>query len=482
MPLTPHLVSRARPREKLYALTDGHGLSLQVTPEGSKRWRFRYRFTGLAKTISLGLYPKVGLAKARLLHSDARGLLARGFDPSVERRRARTGNAHTFESVARSWLKVLQARVHKHTLAATTVDKNLRMLERYIFPRLGARPIAAISPSELLMVLKEIEGLGFLETARRVKQRCSRVFRHAIGLGYLQGDITEGLRGLLERPQHQHRPSIRDPRRLGELLCAADDFKGRAITGIALKLASLLFVRPGELRHARWRQIDFANAQWRIPAECMKSRIQHLVPLSKQALALLTTLRPLSGESEFLFPSTRNPRQPIHGQTLAHALRKCGFLSTEVTPHGFRSTACTLLNEFGWNSDAIERQLAHGASDDLRRIYNYAQYLPTRRLMMQAWADYLDQVRLSARHQKTNPVTFPFNWNNCSEQFTPASVELPLLPNSSDPPFLFEQTAHKPLRCISASRHQNCSFGLGKLEMRCARRPGGPAKSRPRTE
>ncbi len=251
MALTPHLVSAARPQEKLYALTDGHGLRLQVPPEGSKRWRFRYRFTGLEKTISLGVYPKVGLATARRLHADARGLLARGIDPSAERRRLRAANAHTFESVARSWLKILQVRVHKHTLTATTVEKNLRLLERYIFPRIGLRPIAAITPSELLVILKEIESHGFIETARRVKQRCSRVFRHAIGLGYLHCDITEGFRGLLERPRHQHRPSIRDPGRLGELLRAVDGFKGRPITGIALKLAPLLFVRPGELRQAR---------------------------------------------------------------------------------------------------------------------------------------------------------------------------------------------------------------------------------------
>ena len=261
MPLTHHSIAAARPREKLYALTDGHGLRLQVTPEGSKRWRFRYRFAGLENTISLGVYPKVSLAKARRLHADARGLLARGIDPSAERRRLRAANAHTFESVARSWLKVLQVRVHKRTLTATTVERNRRLLEQHVFPKLGSRPIAMITPGELLVILKEIESRGFLETARRVKQRCSRVFRHAIGLGYLQCDITEGFRGLLERPHHQHRPSIRDPQRLGELLCAVDEFKGRPITAMALKLAPLLFVRPGELRQARWRHIDFANAQ-----------------------------------------------------------------------------------------------------------------------------------------------------------------------------------------------------------------------------
>jgi integrase len=220
------------------------------------------------------------------------------------------------------------------------------------------------------VILKQIESNGFLDTARRVKQRCSRVFRHAIGLGCIQCDITEGFRGLLERPTRRHRPSIRDPQRLGELLSAVEEYKGRPITGIALKLAPLLFVRPGELRNARWRDIDFANAQWRIPAECMKSRVQHLVPLSHQAMSLLKTLRTLSGDSKFLFPSTRTPARPLHAGALSIGLRCSGFSSREVTPRGFRATACTLLNELGWNSDAIERQLAHGASDDLRRIYN----------------------------------------------------------------------------------------------------------------
>jgi hypothetical protein len=199
-----------------------------------------------------------------------------------------------------------------------------------------------------------------------------------------------------------------------------EEFKGRPITGIALKLAPLLFVRPGELRHARWRHIDFANAQWRIPAECMKSRVQHLVPLSHQALSLLKTLRPLSGHSEFLFPSTSTSARPLHAEALSIGLRASGFLSTEVTPHGFRATACTLLNELGWNSDAIERQLAHGASDDLRRIYNYAQYLPTRRLMMQAWADYLDKLRLSAQHKLTARETSTSPGISSWELLTPA--------------------------------------------------------------
>jgi integrase len=345
--------------------------------------------------ISLGVYPKVGLALARRLHANARGLVARGIDPSRDRRQQRAANSRTFEAVARSWLKTLQLRVGKNTPAQATVDRNQRLLERHIFPVPGNRPIGAISPRDLLVILKEIESKGLQHTTRRVKQRCSRVFRHAIGLGYLTYDVTEGFRGLLEPPTVRHHPSIRDPQRLGESLLAIDGYKGRAIMGIALKLAPLLFVRPGELRKARWRHIDFENAQWRIPAGCMKSRVQHIVPLSHQALALLQTLYTYSDSSEFLFPSTLSSRRPLHSAALSIALRSLGFLSSEVTPHGFRATACTLLNEMGWNSDAIERQLAHGASDDLRRIYNYAQHLPTRRTMMQAWADYLDKLRLS---------------------------------------------------------------------------------------
>ena len=350
---------------------------------------------------------------------------------------------HTFESVAHSWLKVLGTRVRQGTLMARSVDRNRRLLEQYLLPHLGSRPIAAITPSEVLAILKAIEARGFLETARRVKQRCSRVFRHAIGVGALQCDLTEGFRGLLERPRHRHRPSIRDPQRLSELLTAIETYPGRPITGIALKLAPLLFVRPGELRQARWRHIDWARAQWRIPAECMKSRVQHLVPLSRQALALLKALQPLSGHSPFLFPSTRDPRQPMHAQALSHALRKCGFLSIEVTPHGFRSTACTLLNELGWNADAIERQLAHGASDDLRRIYNYAQYLPARRLMMQAWADYLDQLRAAAQPSPSAaPERAAAHPDTASGSLTPMMRDRP----TNDATFLIGPTAPKLLQ------------------------------------
>jgi integrase len=370
-----------------------------------KWWRFRYRFQRAERMISLGVYPSVNLATARLLHADARGLLARDIDPSADRKEKRAANARTFEFVARQWFKLLQPRVAKGQLAADTLKDAIRILERQVFPALGTRPISDIRAHELLIVLKQIELKGLRHTARRAKQRCSRVFRHAIGLGYVERDITEDLRGLLEPPQVRHRPSITDPARLVDLLRAIDGYTGREVIGIALKLALLFFVRPGELRKARWRQFDLQAAQWRIPAECMKARVQHLVPLSRQALELLLKLRTISGDSEYVFPLLREPSRPLHGAAFSGALRSLGFDRREVTPHGFRATACTLLNELGWRSEAIERQMAHGTADDVRRHYNYAQHLPERRVMMQAWADYLDGLRSVADKQKSAAVS-----------------------------------------------------------------------------
>lgn len=395
MLLTSRIVRAARARERRYVLADEHGMSLHVMPRGSKWWRFRYRFQHAERMISLGVYPSVNLATARLLHADARGLLARDIDPSADRKEKRMASARTFEFVARQWFKLLQPRVAKGQLAADTLKDAIRILERQVFPALGTWPISDIRAHELLMVLQQIELKGLRETARRAKQRCSRVFRHAIGLGYIERDITEDLRGLLEPPHVRHRPGITDPARLGELLRAIDGYTGREVVGLALKLALLFFVRPGELRKARWQQFDLQAAQWRIPAECMKARVQHLVPLSRQALELLLKLRTTSGDSEYVFPSLHDPSRPLHGAALSGALRSLGFDRREVTPHGFRATACTLLNELGWRSEAIERQMAHGTANDVRRHYNYAQHLPERRIMMQAWADYLDELRTS---------------------------------------------------------------------------------------
>ena len=398
MLLTSDIVRAARPCERRYVLSDGQGMSLHVTPWGSKWWRFRYRFRRKEKMISLGVYPRVNLATARLRRADARGLLARGIDPSAFRKERRTANERTFEAVAREWLKCLEVPVAKGLVTADTLKDATRILERHVFPQLGARPIGDIRSHELLAILKQIELKGLRYTAHRAKQRCSRVFRHAVGLGYVERDPTQHLRGLLEPPKVRHRPGIIDPRRLGELLHAIDGYAAREVTGIALKLALLFFVRPGELRRARWEQFDLERAQWRIPATCTKARVQHLVPLSRQALELLRRLHSLTGDGEYLFPLLRDSHRPLHGAAMNGALQSLGFDRKEVTPHGFRATACTLLNEMGWPSEAIERQMAHGISDSVRRHYNYAQHLPERRLMMQAWADYQDGLR-SAQNQ-----------------------------------------------------------------------------------
>lgn len=401
--LTAEIVRAAKAREHRYVLSDGQGMSLHVMPWGAKWWRFRYRFRHGEKMISLGVYPRVNLATARLYLADARGLLARGIDPSADRKERRAAIARTFETVARDWFKCLEVPVAKGLVTADTLKDATRVLERHVFPELGARPIGDICSHELLRVLKQIELKGLRYTAQRAKQRCSRVFRYAVGLGYVERDITQSLRGLLEPPKIRHRPGITDPRRLGELLDAIDGYAGREVMGIALKLALLLFVRPGELRKARWEQFDFERAQWRIPATSMKARVQHLVPLSRQALELARRLHMLTGDSEYLFPLIRDSGRPLHGAALSCALGSLGFDRQEVTPHGFRATACTLLNEMGWRSEAIERQMAHGVSDSVRRHYNYAQHLPERRIMMQAWADYLDRLR-SAQHACSTSV------------------------------------------------------------------------------
>jgi len=396
MPLTPALIRAALPRDRLYTLSDGGGMVLQVTPQGRKRWRLRYRYRGIPNMISLGLYPEVGLRAAREQGAEARGLLALGFNPSVERRTAVAGEVCTFEAVARDWLQCLTRIVQKRRRSPDVLRRARWVLNNYLLPALGPRPIAEVSAYELLGVLKAIESHGLLDTVRRVRQQTSRILRHAVGLGHIPYDLTAGFRGLLMPPQPRHHPGITNPKRLGVLLRAIDGYQGAEKIAIALKLTPLLFARPGELRRAEWNEIDFERAQWRVPAEHMKMRAPHIVPLCRQALELLERLHSLTGDGRYLFPAYRNPDRTMSGTRLAAALASLGFSSREVTPHGFRSTACTLLNELGWRGDAIERQLAHAVGDSARRLYNHAQYLPERTAMMQAWADYLDELRGSA--------------------------------------------------------------------------------------
>jgi integrase len=272
----------------------------------------------------------------------------------------------------------------------------MRRLEMDVFPWVGSRPVSQITAPELLSCLRRIESRGALDTAHRAHQNCSQVFRYAIATGRAERDPAADLRGALPPPAGGHFASTTEPSKIGALLRAIDGYEGTFVARCALRLAPLVFVRPGELRMAEWAEFHLDDAEWRIPAERMKARVQHIVPLSTQAVSILRDLHPFSGSGRFLFPSVRTPARPMSNNTLNAGLRRLGYTTDDQTAHGFRSMASTLLNEQGWNRDAIERQLAHGERDEVRAAYNYAQHLPERRKMMQAWADYLDGLRAGA--------------------------------------------------------------------------------------
>jgi len=378
--------------EKLYRVADSGGLCIEVQPSGSRLWRFRYRFGGKAKMLSLGAYPECPLTEARRKRDELRAELRAGSDPSDQRKAAkmseRNAAATSFESVAREWFEKISP-----SLAPATAEKTVRFLERDVFPWVGVRPIASINAQELLPVLRRIEGRGAVETSHRVHQTCSRIFRYAVVTGRAQRDPAADLRGALAPIKTTHRAAITEPNGLADLLRAIDGYRGHFATTCALRLAPLVFVRPGELRHAEWAEIDLKAAEWRIPAAKMKMRADHIVPLSVQAVEILRELQPLTSRSRYVFPSLRSAHRPMSENTINAALRRLGFDKGQMTGHGFRATASSLLNEQGWNRDAVERQLAHAERNKVRAAYNRAEHLPERRKMMQAWADYLDSLR-----------------------------------------------------------------------------------------
>lgn len=388
--LTSTKIHSAKPLEKPYKLSDSGGLYLLINPNDSRWWRLKYRFEGREKGLSLGVYPHVSLQQARSQRDEAKKAVANGIDPSVKRQAEKSATANTFEAVAREWLALQQKK-----LAQTTYDKAVATLETLVFPYIGSRPIAKLAAADVLKVLKRIEGRGIHETAHRTRQRCSQVFRFAVQTGRAEHDVTADLRGALASVESEHHAAITEPARIGELLRAIDGYSGHPVTAYALKLAPLLFVRPGELRHAEWTEfvLDGHEPHWRIPAEKMKMGEQHVVPLSKQALALLHELQPLTGGGQYLFPSLRSGSRPMSENTVNAALRRLGYASDEMTGHGFRSLASTNLNEQGYHPDLIELQLAHAERNKVRAAYNKAQRLPERRQMMQAWANYLDGLR-----------------------------------------------------------------------------------------
>ena len=395
MPLTDIKIKNAKPgikpdgspTTKPYRITDERGLYLEVSPSGGKYWRFKYRINGKEKRLSLGVYPDVSLKLARERRDSSRKQVAEGIDPSETRKAEKIAQAglESFEFVAREW-----HGKHKRNWSDSHSERTLTRLENDVFPWLGKENIVDITPPRLLQVLRRVENRGALETAHRIHQICGQIFRYAVATGRAERDSAADLKGALPPARPKHHASITEPKKIGELMRSIHSYSGSFVTASALKIAPLLFVRPGELRHAEWSEFDLENAEWRIPAEKMKMRTLHIVPLSIQALEILQELKPLTGTGKYLFPSTRTKSRPMSENTVNAALRRLGYNKDEMTGHGFRSMASTLLNEQGWNKDAIERQLAHSERDGVRAAYNYAEYLPERKRMMQAWADYLD--------------------------------------------------------------------------------------------
>jgi len=390
MPLLNEARIRAsRPKDRPYKVFDERGLFLLVTPSGGRLWRFRYRLGGVEKLLTLGAYPDVSLKRAREKRDDARRLVADEVDPSAKRQAERMAQADTFEAIGTEWLNLQRAK-----LVAETISILEARLKTYLYPYLGSRPISAIPVQELLAVLRRIEARGKNETAHRVRSLASRVWRYAVVTGRAERDITTDLRGALAPVKARNFAAIVDPARVGELLRAIHGYQGHGVVAaLALKLAPLVFVRPGELRAAEWSEFDLDGAEWRIPGAKMKMGEQHIVPLSRQAVAILQEVHPLTGRGRYVFPSLLTRDRPMSENTINAALRRLGYAGSEQTGHGFRSMASTLLNEQGFPPDVIELQLAHTERNKVRAAYNKAQRLAERRNMMQSWADYLDGLR-----------------------------------------------------------------------------------------
>ena len=391
MPLTDPACRNAKSKDKQYKLSDAKGLYLLVNNSG-KYFRFDYRFTGKRKTLALGVYPDVSLKEARIKRDDAKKMIENGVDPSHFKKMSKAmrlnSAGNSFESVAREWIAK-----RSPGWADSHVNKIIRRLELYVFPWLGSRPISEITPPELLTILRRVESKGIIDTAHRVHQNCGQIFRYAVATGRAERDQAADLRGALTSSTSRRMAAITDPKQVGGLLKAIDGYSGHFVTKFALRLAPLVFVRPGELRHAEWSEIDLDNAEWRIPAEKMKMKEQHIVPLSRQSLDILREIYHLTGDGQYVFPSIRTASRPMSENTVNAALRRMGYTKDELTGHGFRSMASTLLHEQGWPSDVIERQLAHGERNAVKAAYNHAEHIAERRKMMQAWADYLDQLK-----------------------------------------------------------------------------------------
>jgi len=404
MPLTDFAIKRLTPKDKPYRVSDGRGLALLVHTNGSRYWQFRYRFDGKGKLLALGVYPEITLAEACDRCHEARKQVATGIDPSEVRKVRKSAKvnaeANSFQAVGEEWYCL-----QKPAWSESHKSRTLRLLEKDLFPWLGQTPIADIAPPELLAVLRRIESRGAKDTAKRARQVASLVFQFAIATGRAERDPAHGLAGALAPTMTKHRAAVTDPKAVGLLLLTLDGYQGSPVVRAALQLAPLVFVRPGELRKAQWQEIDFETAEWRIGADRMKMRQPHIVPLSRQALAILKELHPLTGPEGFIFPNPRTSQCPMSDNAVLAAMRRMGIGKEEMCGHGFRAMARTILDEvLEYRVDWIEHQLAHAVRDVNGRAYNRTAHLEGRKKMMQGWADYLDALRLQASNSNVVPI------------------------------------------------------------------------------
>jgi integrase len=392
--LTHTACVQAKTQAAQQKLFDGAGLYLLVKNDGYKYWRMAYRFAAKERTLAFGAFPEVSLKEAREKRDKARKLIAEGIDPAQQKRHEKLAREaaveNTFEAIALEWLEFVSGE-----LAKDTVTRNRSLLKNNLFPWLGKFPIADITAMDLLAALKRIEAKGTIESAHRLKQMSGQIFRYAVVTGRAARDISQDLKGALKQPKEKHFSAITEPREVSKLLVAMDGFSGTLVVKAALQISPLLFQRPGEIRNMKWAEINFDTAEWRYTVP--KTDTQHIVPLSRQAITILKSLKPFTERSEYVFPGARGASRPLSENAVRVALRTLGYTNEQMTPHGFRAMARTILDEvLGYRVDWIEHQLAHAVKDPNGRAYNRTAHLEGRREMMQGWADYLDELKSKA--------------------------------------------------------------------------------------
>lgn len=397
MALSDKQIRNAKPEDKKYKLSDGDNLYLQILPSGGKSWLYRYRINGKSKETTFGQYPLVSLKEARIKRDELKRKVFDGSDVAAERRLEKIAKQHsderTFKAVGREWYQK-----HSTDWSESQQSRTHNRLEKDVYPFIGTKDIKDVTAPELLAVLRMVEGRGAIETTHRIRRLCGQIFRYGIATGRCERDPSADLVGAIPPAKKSHYATITDPKQIGQLMRDIDNYWGNFVVKCALKFSPLVFQRPGEIRKAEWSEIDIDNAEWRIPDRRMKQkgRNAHIVPLSRQALEILNEVRKMTGDGKYVFPATHTTSRPMSENTINQALRRLGYGKDEMTAHGFRAMASTTLNEQGWNTDAIERQLAHVEQNEVKRAYNHAEHLPERRRMMQAWADYLDGIASGA--------------------------------------------------------------------------------------